>query len=92
MFVLPMPAHLELSAVGSPVASVLAAFAPLSVLWVGYLLAEFVLRMKHTDRTATARTRGVRASTWRVVLFGVVATAGGTGFGAAAAACCSVFD
>ncbi|MCT2008349.1 hypothetical protein M3C74_10565 [Micrococcus lylae] len=75
-FVLPMQASLEGSAVGSPVLFVLAAFAPLSVLWVGYLLAEFVLRMKHTDRTATARTRGVRASTWRVVLFGVVATAG----------------
>lgn len=48
----------------------------LAMLFAGYLLTEFVLRMRHTDRTATPRTRGVRASTWRVVLFGVVAAAG----------------
>lgn len=48
----------------------------LAVLWIGYLAVEFVLRMRHTDRTAAPRTRGVRASTWRIVLLGAVAAAG----------------
>ncbi|XNY99517.1 hypothetical protein ACL90Y_06965 [Micrococcus luteus] len=48
----------------------------LAVLWIGYLAVEFVLRMRHTDRDAAPRTRGVRASTWRVVLLGAVAAAG----------------
>lgn len=76
LWMLPLWAPMAGSLAGMPLVYALAPSAPLAVLWIGYLLAEFVLRMRHTDRTAAPSTRGVRASTWRVVLFGVVAAAG----------------